>query len=211
MFLLNNLRKQLVRLEGKWFDATRHIRTSGFVFVERLTLAGRPIQAHDYLPSRPSTARRALASAPVSVYSDYTFIDLGSGKGRVLFLAAETPYKKIVGVEFASELHSRAVENIRTYRCAGQKCDDIQSLRMNAADYHFPEGNLVVFLFNPFGPDLIKRIIDNLLSSFKASPRHIILILFFPENAGVVDRVPEFIPHRKERRFCIYQLQAGVA
>ena len=209
MFLLDNLRKQLVRLEGKWFDATRHIRTSGFVLVERLTLEGIPIQAHDYLPSRPSTARQALASAPVSVHSEYTFVDLGSGKGRVLFLAAETPYKKIVGVEFASELHSRAIENIRTYRCAGQKCDHIQSLRMNAADYRFPEGNLVVFLFNPFGPALTERIIDNLLSSFKASPRHIIIILLFPENAGVVDRVPEFILHRKERRFCIYHTSSG--
>jgi len=38
-------------------------------------------------------------------HSEFTFIDFGSGKGRVLFLASEYPYKKIIGVELARMLH----------------------------------------------------------------------------------------------------------
>src|SRR5689334_23652607 len=35
----------------------------------------------------------------------FTFVDIGSGKGRVLLMAAEYPFPHIIGVELLPELH----------------------------------------------------------------------------------------------------------
>jgi hypothetical protein len=57
-------------------------------------------------------SHRTVAQAGLQ---DFTFIDLGSGKGRVLLMAAAYGFKRIIGVEFMPELHRVAEENIRKY------------------------------------------------------------------------------------------------
>ena len=49
---------------------------------------------------------------PTARLRDFTFIDLGCGKGRVLLMASDYPFKKIIGVEFMPELHRAAQKNI---------------------------------------------------------------------------------------------------
>jgi hypothetical protein len=46
--------------------------------------------------------------------ADATFIDFGSRRVRALMMAAMRPFKKVIGVEFAEELHWDSVENIQT-------------------------------------------------------------------------------------------------
>ena len=95
--------------EGWWFDATRHVQTSGWVFLSGLTLAGAGAATgpagSDYLPVRPAVARQAIARLPIQNHADYAFVDLGSGKGRMLLVAADYPFRAIHGIEFALELH----------------------------------------------------------------------------------------------------------
>ena len=43
----------------------------------------------------------------------FTFIDLGSGKGRVLLIAAQYPFKSVIGIEFSKTLHDIALTNIQ--------------------------------------------------------------------------------------------------
>jgi hypothetical protein len=57
-----------------------------------------------------------LRDLPIPDVSGYTFIDMGSGKGRMLLLAAEPPFRRIIGVEFASDLDALARSNVKTYR-----------------------------------------------------------------------------------------------
>ena len=101
------------------------------------------------LPTRPSVARDILHRMPVRNYSDYTFVDLGSGMGRVLLLAAEHPFRKVQGVEFALELHQQAQENISRFHHPQQRCREIESIHADVVDFSFPSGNLVVFLLIP--------------------------------------------------------------
>ena len=44
--------------------------------------------------------------------STYVFVDYGSGKGRALLLASLYPFKEVIGVEIAPELHAIAGANI---------------------------------------------------------------------------------------------------
>jgi len=109
------IRMRLSSAEGGWFDLTRRVETGGFIQLHTLTLNSIAKSGFDYLATRPTRARQMFRALPVRDYSDYAFIDLGSGKGRMLFLAAEHPFLRITGVEFAVELHQRTLRNIERY------------------------------------------------------------------------------------------------
>jgi SAM-dependent methyltransferase len=204
---LVRLRKAVVAAEGWWFDWRRHVRTGGYLPLDGLTLAGGAKPGHEYLAVRPRGARAALADLPLRNHADYAFVDLGSGKGRMLFLAAEYPFRRITGVELARELHDAAVQNIRSYRSPKQRCRVIESIYMDAAEYLFPDPPLVISLFNPFGPGVLREVLDHLNASAAAHPREIVLILLNPEAAHVVDTDPHFRVHKKTRSYNIYQRQ----
>ena len=87
-------------------------------------------------------------------FETFTFIDLGSGKGRALLLAAMYPFAHIVGVEVQPELDAIARQNIERFDESGQQCHSIESVCADAREYDFPLTDLVVYLFNPF-PDYV--------------------------------------------------------
>ncbi len=205
---LQQMRSWVSRAEAWWFDVTRHVRTSGGASLAGLTLVGRTNDCFPYLPSRAATARLALDQLPIRDHREYTFIDFGSGKGKVLFLAAQYPFRRIQGVEFAAELHRQAVENICRYRCRKQACTRIQSVNMNAADYQFPNENMVLYFFNPFGPEVMKTVLSNLEASLKEHQRDVFLVLMFPDLATLVKASSQLRPLRENRRYCIYRASA---
>jgi len=93
MDLIRRLKRAAVVAEGRWFDTTRGVQTEGFITLGGLTLAGAAKQGYEYLPVRPKNVRAALAHLPVRTpgefaFSRFVFVDLGSGKGRILFLAS---------------------------------------------------------------------------------------------------------------------------
>src|SRR6202165_2780171 len=88
-----------------------------------------------------------MARLPIE-FDQFTFIDLGSGKGRTLLMASEYPFMRIVGVELIAELHQAAEENIRAYRSATQQCRQIEAVCADASEFVFPETPLVLYLFN---------------------------------------------------------------
>lgn len=174
------MRQRVVALEERWFDRTRHVQTAGNVRRDVTKIVGEWRDSEMYVPVRVANAAAALREVPVRDHAAYTFVDIGSGKGRVLFLAAEYPYRAVRGVEFSDALHAAAVENIAQYRYGGQRCRDIASLHDDAAAYEFPAGNLVVMLFNPFGPVVMGKMVENLARSLEASPRHVVIVLVSP-------------------------------
>jgi tRNA G46 methylase TrmB len=78
----------------------------------------------------------------------FTFVDIGSGKGRALLVASELPFAKIVGVELSHELNRIAQENIKRYRPSSQLCTTFFLHCMNAVEYTFGPEPLVLFLFS---------------------------------------------------------------
>ncbi len=202
---LQPLRSLAIRAEAWWFDRTRHVKTSGYIPRERLTLAGEAKTGLEYLPTRPSVARDILHRMPVRNYSDYTFVDLGSGMGRVLLLAAEHPFRKIQGVEFALELHQQAQENISRFHHPQQRCREIESIHADVVDFSFPSGNLVVFLFNPFGVELTRQVFAHLGTSLAKEPRHVVVAMVNPECGHVADATPFLRLYLETRRYRIYQ------
>jgi tRNA G46 methylase TrmB len=153
------------------FDRKHNVETSQRVHMTDLRIdSPNWIYADGYWPTPPGIVRDALFGLEIR-YEDFTFIDLGSGKGRVLLLASEYPFRRIVGVEFSAELHAIAEENIRRYRSATQKCRNIDSCCMDFTLFQLPQEPVFLFLYNPSSREITLSLANNLARSLREHPR----------------------------------------
>ena len=174
------------------FDHSVDTTRANVGFRAQLTAA---LSGHQYFPTEPwlfEQIMQAVASsiqpsqtnesaAVIKGLENFTFVDLGSGKGRVLLMAAPYGFKKIFGVEYMPEWHHVAEENIRKF-VAEHKIDAaIQTLCMDARDFDFPAGPLVVYLFNPFPEPILAAVLERLRESLLKNPRPLIVAYRYPE------------------------------
>ena len=130
-----------------------------------------------YQPTEPGAFHEMIdevakaAGANGLALSAFTFVDLGSGKGRTLLMASDYPFRRIVGVELLPALHQIAQENVKQYRSETQKCFAIESVCADATEFPVPDEPLVMYLFNPFPESGMRRVMGNLDRSLKARPR----------------------------------------
>jgi hypothetical protein len=111
---------------------------------------------------------------------DYTFVDLGSGKGRTLLMASDYPFRRIVGIELLSSLHQIAQQNIDQYKSESQKCFLLESICADATAISFPDGPLVLYLFNPLPESGLRRVRLNLERTVRAHPRPVYVLYHNP-------------------------------
>jgi SAM-dependent methyltransferase len=113
-------------------------------------------------------------------FQDFTFVDLGSGKGRTLLMASEYPFRRVVGVEVLPALHYVAVDNLSKYQSNSQKCFVLESICADATEFCFPDEPILLFLFNPFPEAGLRRVIANLEQSLREHPRKVYLLYHNP-------------------------------
>ena len=138
-----------------------------------------------YQPIEPELFREILNSLRID-FSEFTFIDIGSGKGRALLLAAEYRFRRVVGVELMPELNAVAEENIRRFPTEKRACGEIRAVCRDATEFSFPNEPLVVFLFNPLPETGLRKLIENLEGSLRESPRPGYVIYANPVFAEIV-------------------------
>ncbi|HEV3307171.1 MAG TPA: class I SAM-dependent methyltransferase [Candidatus Sulfotelmatobacter sp.] len=122
----------------------------------------------------------ALSAQAGFEFSDFVFIDLGSGKGRTLLMASDYPFRRIVGVELLPALNRAAQENLDKYHSESQKCFAIESICGDATEFVFPVEPTVLFLFNPFPESGLRHVIANLEQSLIEHPRKIYVLYHNP-------------------------------
>ena len=93
-----------------------------------------------YQPTEPALFREMMESmSSLEIeFQDFTFIDVGSGKGRVLLMAADYPFRRILGIELLADLHRVAQANIQAYKAESQRCFDVESAAADARGFAFP-------------------------------------------------------------------------
>lgn len=153
------------------FDRDHSVDTGGIVYLGDLQIPGENA-AHGtrYGPTLHATFREMMAELAID-HRHFTFIDIGSGKGAVLFYASDYPFEKIIGVEFAPDLHQFATQNLVNYRSESQKCFNLETICADASEYVFPIVPLVLYFANPFGLRVMTPVIDQMLRSFRRHPR----------------------------------------
>ncbi len=114
---------------------------------------------------------------------DYHFIDLGSGKGRALIYAAESGFGCCTGVEFSAALHAVAEKNIEAYRQATQSACRFSLHCTDAIDFELPDDDIVLFLYNPFGSEVMRPIVGRVREFVEKTDRDLILLYRNPTCA----------------------------
>ena len=138
-------------------------------------------------------------------YGEFTFVDIGSGKGRALLMASEYPFRKVIGVELLPELDHIAQENIRAFPRERQRCSAIESVQGDATEFSFPGEPLVVFLFNPLPENGIRKVVQNLGRSVVEQRRPVWLIYANPVYEHVVLESGAFHKVFGAPQYSIYQ------
>ncbi len=144
-----------------------------------------------------------LASTDLTTF---TFIDLGSGKGRALLLAAMYRFAHIVGVEVQPELDAIARQNIERFSEPGQKCYNIESICGDAREFEFPLTDIVLYLFNPFPDYVLREVLANLIASAGRVRRTIYVVYNAPFEKQEFERIPELQRYLETSQYQLYRV-----
>ena len=158
------------------FDLSCRTKTSGRVRLDRLNIDSRRKADGEFYVATPHYEFRHLVRELGINPARYAFIDQGCGMGRVLLYAVKAGFRRVIGVEFSSELARRARENVRVY--CGQERGDAEVIVSDAAEFEIPNEPCVVFFFNPFSGSVTNDILTQIRKVYDAGNREIYIIWY---------------------------------
>jgi hypothetical protein len=192
----NDYNRLLLRLNERTLDHLVErlffVPTKMPMSIANLTVRGpnKPL-AHDYR-STPSLVFECALSAVDDDLSRFSFIDYGAGKGRALLLASQHPFRRIMGVEFAEELHDDALMNIAQFPRSRMKCRNVECVLEDATNMQAVEGEAVHYFFDPFEPQIFAEVLARIADSYHAHPRRLYLILVDTDSADMIHKTGIF-------------------
>lgn len=130
-------------------------------------------RAVDYQPTQRLALLRLFRK--LDIPKETVFLDLGSGKGKALLIAAEYGFQTVRGVEFCPQLCRIAEENCQSYRERTGCNATIRTVQSDVTRYEFTDEG-VIYLFNPFDEVVLRSVLENLTRSLRASPRRVWII-----------------------------------
>lgn len=133
------------------------------------------------------------------------FIDIGSGKGRALFLASFYPFKKIIGVEISKMLHEAARSNLAIFSDDRQRCRNIEVLCQNGATFPIPKEPLLIFLCNPFDDAVMRLVVSHIEESLRHAPREVYIWYVKPCYREILDATRFLDILQDTGRYVIYR------
>ena len=179
------------------FDAKWGVQTSGLI-PGRLLKTGHKHDRHStaYFGVAPSVfralVRRWQRTRPAAPIEQFAFIDVGAGMGRAMLLAAEFPFKQVVGIELNPVLAKIAQKNLKVWRASDRAQMPMRVLCGDAVTAPMPDGPCAVFLFNPFGASVLKRLLKRLAVDFADRAGQLDLLYVNHEQEWVLEKQPGF-------------------
>jgi len=113
-------------------------------------------------------------------------VDLGAGKGRVNFVAAQYPIKESIGVEIDPPLYAAAEENRRRLRVHRAP---VRFVCQSATEFDY-DPVTVLLMFHPFGAETLREVLDRLHASLVRRPRFVRLVYLNPVLGSIVAGKP---------------------
>jgi SAM-dependent methyltransferase len=177
--LRNGIRMISRRRVADDFDLQHGTDTGGEESLWRLTIDSPSARfGRKYQPSSEAELSEAVRFLDVDPRT-LTFIDLGCGKGRTLLVAAKLGFKQVIGVEFTQELAEVARKNLQKMGVANGGI-----VQGDVGEYRFPDGDLVVYLYNPFSEEVMRKVVPNLR---ECASRKLYVIYKVPECMALFD------------------------
>ena len=195
---------------GAEFDATYGVDTcqsSDPAWLGRLE-GSNWVHGQAYSPAPIDLVNQALAQLPAE-FRHATFVDIGSGKGRIVLLASLLPFSRVVGVEYDRLLHDVALRNVASFNSAGKK--KIELYCADAAEFELPPGSLVLFFHHPFDRPLFEGLSGRLKAAHHSSRQPICIVYVDPKCRQVFEETQVFeLYHEQpgEVPYVIYRTRA---
>lgn len=155
------------RIVDREFDSRHGVDTGGITLLGKLHIDGNWRDGSSHVAVDPQEFAEAMAALDID-FSHFTFIDLGSGKGRALMLAREYGFRKLIGVEFSAELAEIARSN------------GVETICADATQYELPNEPTLLFLYNPFGRETMEKVAGRVRASLDAHPRDLTVLYLNP-------------------------------
>ena len=163
---------------GVLFERRLDVQTDAYVPLELLGVDAP--YGKDYMPSGWLSLRRILRNDEVT--ADDVLLDVGSGMGRVVLQAAiDYPFRRVLGIEVARDLHAIAMENVRrnTHRFGSTQ---VSLTCQNAVESRIPDDVTVAYLYNSFEGPTFTSFLEKLLQSIDRNPRQVRFIYANPRQ-----------------------------
>jgi SAM-dependent methyltransferase len=110
-------------------------------------------------------------------------LDYGCGAGRMLCVAAQYPFSRIVGIEIDEQVHALAERNAQNLR---RFLIRPEVLCADATTYQVPEEITIAFLYNSFNGEILRSALTRLIESYDRAPRRLRLIYANPKEHDLV-------------------------
>src|ERR1700722_812283 len=196
------------RRAGQRFDAQHRVATEALIFLGDLdpdAIGPNIIHATHYEPTPVGDFERLLAHVPFPL-EKASFVDIGSGMGRVVMLAAQKPFRQVIRVEVSRALHEIARDNLTRIERSAFACRDVRLACKDAAGYRFPAGSLVAYFFNPFDAVVLAKIVDRLPTH---PNRELAIVYHTPAERAVIDAHAAFELIAEEPMGVVYRRRGG--
>ncbi len=173
------------RVPAHPFDVEHGVATGGHLFAKTIR-SGHPNDAQStaYFGSQPSVVRAGLHRWMAELREtgqhpqDFTFLDIGCGKGRVLMLASEFPFRRALGLELSPGLALDAAENLKRWAGRPHLCSELSVVQADVLDFPLPPEPTLLYLYHPFEGELFQRWVDLLLAvlPLRAAPLYLLYV-----------------------------------
>lgn len=157
--------------------------------------------AHEYVPMGYTAIASALKCVPIPE-QDVSFIDYGSGMGRAVAVAASFAFKRVRGVELSDRLNDVAKQNVARMKL--RKAQYVELIRADATSFALPTDVNVIYFYNPFGGETLRRTVENILTSYRSSPRCMYVLYFNKDRFDALLAEPAFLGIKLLREFNVY-------
>jgi SAM-dependent methyltransferase len=182
------------------FDLRYHTKTARWVNASQLdTDSENKAMAGNYQATKADPFVHLLQE--LALPRESVFVDIGSGKGRVLLLAAMHGFRKVIGVEFSPRLCALARANIAGLaRTSLLRCP-IEVVEVDATKFAIGADHDIFYLYNPFTAPVLAQFLKNLARSIDEAPRPVWLIYNTPTHDTLI-RESGLFPNRRCLDIC---------
>ena len=185
---------------GRRFDRRHGVET--VAMLDRHELTGMPVEirqhAGAYVPTNPSLFRRMIRKAGVDP-RQFTFIDLGCGKGRIVIAAADYPFKAIIGIESDAAVYETAKRNLDHWQ-ETHSDPRLKLIHGDARNFEAPPGNLFIYMYSPFRGPIFEQVAER-LGDLAGEPGRAVVIAYSADwEADILERTGRFVRIPMRRR-----------
>lgn len=159
------------------------------------------VQSMSSTPLIAGILKRFLRSEHIT--PDDAIIDVGCGKGRMVYFFSKFPFGQVAGLEYSQEVYETAKKNMVRLGNRG----GILLIQGDAKFFSDYDKYNYFYLFNPFHGDIMEGFLNNLKESIARKNRRVTIIYFNPRDADILENVGFTRTQSLKHRIEIYRYE----